>query len=245
MEMIVLDWTRMGQSYCLAGVVAERGGFRVVRPLLARYRDAPVRNIGWSPFLLDGHARWEVFELVRPEPADAEPPHVEDVWVQTLKPRHRTIPPGQRREVLAATMAVPGAPVFGTSLTLTLASAYLDPGTGRRSLATLAVPVNGLRFTASQREGVAEVEVRLALHIPPLGDRPLPFKDHHLLARAEQASPAPEGQAKALDLAVRQMGERVAVRLGLTRPFQPTNCRGPGKCWLMVDGLFSLANPES
>jgi hypothetical protein len=245
MEMILLDWTRMGHSYCLAGVVAARGGFRVVRLLLARHRDASVRNVGWSPFLLDGQTRWEVFELVHPEPADAEPPHVEDVWVQTLKARHRSIPPGQRREVLAATMAVPGTPVFGTSLTLSLASAYLEPGTGRRSLATLSVPASGLRFHASQREGVADIEVRLSLHIPPLGDRPLPFKDHHLLARAEQASLTPEGQAKALDLAVRQMGERVAVRLGLARPFQPTACRGPGKCWLMVDGLFSLSNPQA
>lgn len=244
MDLILLDWTRMGQAYCLAGVVAERGGYRAVRPLAARYRDAPVRNVGWSPWLLDGHSRWEVFELVGAEPADLEPPHVEDVWVRSLRPQGRLIPPGQRREVLAATAVAAGTPVFGTPLTLTCGSAYLDPGSGRRSLATLAVPAAGLRFSASQREGVAGVDVRLALHIPPLGDRTLPFKDHHLLARAETASCCPDGQAKALDLAVGQMGERVAVRLGLTRAFEPTACRGRGRCWLMVDGLFSLSNPE-
>jgi hypothetical protein len=245
MDMILLDWTRMGQAYCLAGVVAERGGYRVVRPLLARHRDAPVRNVGWSPFLLDGHARWEVFELVHAEPADVEAPHVEDVWVHTIKPCHRSVSPGQRREVLAATTAAAGTPVFGTSLTLTAGSAYLEPGAGRRSLATLPVPAAGLQFTASQREGVAEIEVRLALHIPPLGDRCLPFKDHHLLTRAEQASTTPDGQAKALTLALRQMGPQVAVRLGLARAFQPTAHRGPGKCWLMVDGLFSQSDPQA
>jgi hypothetical protein len=243
--MILLDWTRMGGAYCLAGVVVERGEYRVVRPLLARHRHVPVRNVGWSPFLLDGHARWEVFELVEPLPAPPEPPHIEDLWVRTLKPRHRSIPPGQRRELLAATAAIPGSPVFGTPLTLTLGSAYLEPGTGCRSLATLTVPAAGLCFSASQREGVAHLDVRVALQIPPLKSRALPLKDHHLLGRAEQSSATPEGQVKALNLAVRQMGERVAVRLGLSRAFEPTTCRGRGKCWLMVDGLFSLANPET
>src|SRR5262249_6481303 len=65
MEMILVDWTRMGKVYCLAGAVADRGGWRFVRPLQARHRDSVERNSGWSPFLLDGrHCRWEVFELV-------------------------------------------------------------------------------------------------------------------------------------------------------------------------------------
>src|SRR5689334_21639566 len=87
MAMILLDWTRMGKAYCLAGVVVEGQFVRTVRPLLTKYRDAPVRNVGWSPFLIDGHQRWEVFELVGPEPAEPQPPHVEDVWVRTLRPR--------------------------------------------------------------------------------------------------------------------------------------------------------------
>src|SRR5262245_57022886 len=66
MEMILLDWTRMGKWYCLAGVVEQGGTFRVVRPLLAKFRAAPVRNVGWSAYLLDGHARWEIFELIAP-----------------------------------------------------------------------------------------------------------------------------------------------------------------------------------
>jgi hypothetical protein len=51
--MILLDWTRMGKTYCLAGVVVEGQFVRTVRPLLAKYRDAQVRNGGWSPFLID------------------------------------------------------------------------------------------------------------------------------------------------------------------------------------------------
>ena len=64
MDMILLDWTRMGRSYCLAGAVLEKGDWRIVRPLPMKHRAAPVRNIGWSPFLFDGHARWEIFELI-------------------------------------------------------------------------------------------------------------------------------------------------------------------------------------
>src|SRR5438128_9272970 len=101
--MILLDWTRMGKTYCLAGAVAEGGGMRIVRPLFARFRDALVRNVGWSPWLLDGHKRWEIFELVGPQPADAEPPHLEDVWVRALKPTGRLATAGQRRSILAAT----------------------------------------------------------------------------------------------------------------------------------------------
>jgi hypothetical protein len=46
MEMILLDWTRMGKSFCLAGVVAEGRELRVVRPLLKCGWEAPVRNVG-------------------------------------------------------------------------------------------------------------------------------------------------------------------------------------------------------
>ena len=54
MEMILVDWTRMGKVYCLAGAVADGKGWRFMRPLLAKDRDSPVRNTGWSPYLLDG-----------------------------------------------------------------------------------------------------------------------------------------------------------------------------------------------
>src|SRR5438045_3182384 len=47
-DMILLDWTRMGRSYCLAGAVAQRDGFQIVRPLYFKYRESPVRNVGWS-----------------------------------------------------------------------------------------------------------------------------------------------------------------------------------------------------
>src|SRR3954462_4487621 len=111
--MVLLDWTRMGRTYCLAGAVIEAGAVRIVRPLLTKYHDAPVRNVGWSAYLLDGHSRWEIFELLGPQPALAEPPHVEDVWVRALRSRHRLASPGQRREILAATAAEPGEAAFG------------------------------------------------------------------------------------------------------------------------------------
>src|SRR5437660_12692443 len=101
--MILLDWTRMGKTYCLAGAVAEKGSYRIVRPLLAKNRTAAVRNVGWSAWLLDGHSRWEVFELIAPQPAEAQPPHVEDLWVHSLKPRRCLASPDERRAILAET----------------------------------------------------------------------------------------------------------------------------------------------
>jgi hypothetical protein len=47
--MILLDWTRMGHVYCLAGVVVLDGRHHVVRPLPLRHRASPMRNVGWSP----------------------------------------------------------------------------------------------------------------------------------------------------------------------------------------------------
>ena len=242
--MILLDWTRMGRTYCLAGAVFDGGRLRIVRPLLARFRDAPVRNVGWSPYLLDGHTRWEVFELVGPHAALPEAPHLEDLWVRSLRPRRRLASPGQRREVLAATTAPDGEQVFGAPLVPTRAAAYLEPGTGRRSLATVTIPGGEIHFNASRRDGVADAEVRVSVSLPGLGGRLLSVKDHHLLRRAEQAGADLDVQVGALDRAVQQMGECVAVRLGVSRSFQPADGRAPAKCWLMVDGLFSATDPQ-
>jgi Transposase DDE domain len=99
MEMILLDWTRMGTTYCVAGAITQNGQMRVVRPLWVRHRQSPVRNVGWTPFVMDGHSRWEIFELVGPEPAVSQPPHSEDVWVRDLKPTRRLATGDQRRAV--------------------------------------------------------------------------------------------------------------------------------------------------
>jgi hypothetical protein len=245
MDMILLDWTRMARSYCLAGVVADKDGFRVVRPLLAKNRDAPVRNAGWSAYLLDGHYRWEIFELVGPEKAAPQPPHLEDVWVRSLRPRRCMATVEQRRAILQATAARPGEPVFGELLEFTRASAYLPPGHGQRSLATWIMPGERIIFSASWREGTSEPDVRVALRIPPLEERLLPLKDHHLLLQAEQAGRSLTEQVQALNQSVRQMGEQVAVRLGLSRPFQSSPASSESRCWLMVDGIFSLSDPQS
>jgi hypothetical protein len=243
-DIILLDWTRMGKTYCVAGAVPEDGGVRVVRPLLGRPRGLPLRNVGWSPWLLDGHSRWEVFELVGPHEAAPEPPHLEDVWVHSLRPRRGLAPAAQRRAVLQGLAAAAGADLFGAPLVTTRAAAYLPPGQGRRSLGTLVVPAGAIRFSALRREGAPELDVRAALGVAPLGDRWLPVKDHHLLLRAERAASSPEGLARGLTAAVQAMGEQVAVRLGLSRAFQVRPQEGRGLCWVMADGFFSLADPQ-
>ena len=48
MEMILLDWTRMGRTYCVTGAVHVNGQMRILRPLPRAQRNAPVRNTGWT-----------------------------------------------------------------------------------------------------------------------------------------------------------------------------------------------------
>ena len=87
--MILCDWTRMGRAYCLAGAVATKEGWSFVRPVLHKPRGDAVRNVGWSAYLLDGSCRWEAFELVGAQVPPREAPHVEDVWVRSLRPLDR------------------------------------------------------------------------------------------------------------------------------------------------------------
>jgi hypothetical protein len=205
-----------------------------------------VRNIGWSAYLMDGYCRWEIFQLVGVEKAEVQPPHLEDVWVTDMRSLKRLASPSQRRAVLEAGLRPAGTPLFGVRLSGTRTAAYLPPGVGERSLATMLLRRGGIRFTAAVREGAGEPDCRVRLNLPGLQERTLPLKDHFLLRRAEAAGSDPNQRVRALTLAVSQMGETIAVRLGLTRPFsavegQPSQA---GRCWLMADGFFSYDDPQ-
>lgn len=243
MEMVLLDWTRMGKAFCLAGAILQDGTYQVVRPLLAKIRNAPVRNVGWPAYLLEGRSRWEIFELLGSETAAPQPPHREDIWVEAMRPRNRSATRDQRRAILEATTVKPQDSLFGAPLLTTRLSAYLPPATGRRSLATAVLPADEISFSFSRREGAPEPDIRVLLSVPPMGERLLIVKDHHLLARAEQATNDPARQIAFLNQAVQQMGDRVAVRLGLSRAFQGDSQK-PAMCWLMADGFFSWHDPQ-
>jgi hypothetical protein len=242
-DFILLDWTRMGRVYCLAGAVYQAGQYRIVRPLPARSRDNLTPNQGWSPFLLDGHSRWEVFELVHPAPAHAVAPHLEDVRVTSLKTQHRLATPEQRRAVLLATMTPPGKSIFGTELSHGYSGSFAEPGAGERSLASVTTASAEVQFTALWREGAEQPDHRVSLVLSEGGRRILPVKDHFLLSRAEKESADVDEQLKFLARAVRAMGPTVVVRLGLSRSFASVEGR-PGKCWLMADGFFSMDDPQ-
>jgi hypothetical protein len=240
--MVLLDWTRMGKSYCLAGAVAEGTGYGVVRPLPGRSRSSPIRNVGWSPFLLEGHTRWEVFELVGPEPARSEPPHTEDHWVRSLRPKRCLANVPMRRAILEATTLKQGECLFGAPLGSTRASACLAPGAGSRSLITAIVPSDQVKFAGSMRAGALEADWRVSLPVPDIGVRQLAVKDHFLLQQASRAGNSLDQQIPAMNALVRRMGERIAVRLGLSRAF-PAGDGAAACCWLMADGFFSLCEP--
>ncbi len=241
--MILLDWTRMGRTYCVAGAVVQDGQWRIVRPMLTKFREAPVRNVGWSAYLMDGHARWELMELIGVQPAAPEPPHLEDVWVRAMKSKRSSASPEQRRSILAATTVPEDEPIFGADTESMRTAAYIQPGSGTRSLATIVVPIEGIRFDAVWREGTPKSDIRVKLPLPKVGIRSLPVKDHLLLRKAERASPDEDQQVRFLTVAVQEMGEQVAVRLGLSRPFAG-QVNQPSVCWVMADGFFSMVDPQ-
>jgi hypothetical protein len=243
-DIILLDWTRMGRVYCLAGAIYQAGQIRIVRPLPARARHSPIANNGWSPYLMDGYSRWEAFEMIHPEPAHALAPHREDIWVHRLQPRKRFANPAERRAILQATLAPPEKPIFGVELMRSYGTSYLDPGTGERSLTTVIVSSAELQFTALWRDGANEPDYRVRLNLPGHDGAILPVKDHFLLCRAEREAPDIDGRLRFLAAAVSKMGEHVYVRLGLSRSF-PSATGQPGRCWLMADGFFSLDDPQS
>jgi hypothetical protein len=243
-DVILLDWTRMGRTWCLAGAITQAGQIRIVRPMPARSRNSPMANNGWSPYLMDGHSRWEVFEMVGHEPALALAPHLEDVWVKALRSRGRLASPEQRRTILQVTQSPPNKLLFGSPLVSSHGDArYLEPGNGERSLASVEVLAGEVQFTALWRDGANEPDYRVRLALPGLDTPIIPVKDHFLLSRAERESVDLDARLKFLRSAVLRMGERIIVRLGLSRSFQSAGGR-PGRCWLMADGFFSATDPQ-
>jgi hypothetical protein len=290
MAMILLDWARMGTSYCVSGAVVNDNrkptsiaskvlssvGYpegrsaptiraspakatqpsaapssttanqvRMVRTLLARYRQTPVRNAGWSSYLMDGHSRWESFELIGLAETAPEPPHLEDISVRSFRSRKILASPEHRQTILAETAIQPGDPIFGVPLVTTRSSAYLLSGTGHRSLATLMVPFDRIRFEGASRLGAQEPDMRVWLPIDDLGDRLLPEKDNRVFKRCEAGGTSVTERANRLNRYIEQMGGKIAVRLGLSRAFQGRPSGQKGVCWLMADGFFSFSNPQT
>ena len=242
--MVLLDWTRMGQAFCLAGAVAQDGGYRIIRPLLVNNRNGAARNMGWPAYLLAGRSRWEIFELIGAQPAESQAPHREDCWVRSLRPRNRSASPEVRRAILEDTATWDMDSPFGAPLRPARIAAFLPPETGQRSLATIVIPSDEISFSFSQREGAPAPDIRVMLPVPPMGERLLIVKDHHLLAKVETATKEPARQITFLNQAIQRMGSQAAVRLGLSRAFQGDARQGAGMCWLMADGFFSLHDPQ-
>jgi hypothetical protein len=241
-DIILLDWTRMRHSYCLSGAIVKEGKIRIVRPIPAYSDNSSRGNSGWSPYLMDGHSRWEVFEMVRPVPVLPLAPHLEDVHVQALKPCGQLATMAQRRAILQATLTPPGTPFFGIDLLRSQGGCYyLEPGTGERSLVSVEVPSAEVSFTAVWRDDQPDYRVHLPL--PGLSKPILPVKDHPLLCKVEDEPEDLEMRSAYLHGAVCEMGRRVIVRIGLSRSFSPANGQ-PDRCWLMADGFFSADDPQ-
>jgi hypothetical protein len=144
---------------------------------------------------------------------------------------------------LECTTIKPDESLFDAPLMTTRVGAYLAPGVGLRSLVTVTVSAEDISFSFTRREGAPEPDIRVLFPIPNLGKRTMIVKDHHLLAQAERADRDSPGQISFLNQAIQQMGDQVAVRLGLSRALQGDSQK-LAMCWLMADGFFSLHDPQ-
>src|SRR5262249_20752177 len=191
-----------------------------------------------------GRRRWARLKLLHSEAASPHPPPAEDTWVRPLRPRRRLASADVRRRILQATARPPDLALFGVPWQLTRASAYLLPATGERSLATVIVAAQGIRFSGWNRDGQGETDIRVRLPLPGFAEQRLPVKDHHLLLRVEKSAGDLASRLRALDAAIQEMGDQVAVRLGLSRPFAAKADGSDAFCWVMADGFFSLRDPQ-
>jgi hypothetical protein len=106
------------------------------------------------------------------------------------------------------------------------------------------VPSEEISFSFCRREGSPDSDIRAMLPVPPMGERIVIVKDHHLLKRVEETTHEAAGQITFINRTLQQMGSQVAVRLGLSRAFQGDARQGAAMCWLMADGFFSLHDPQ-
>jgi len=166
--------------------------------------------------------------------------------VRSLRPLRRMATAAQRRAILQAGQRPSGDPLFGSPFLPTHSAISCAPGVGDRSLATLVIDRRSLSFSGVTRQGRAGPDYRVTLELPGLGPRRLPVVDHFLLAAAALAGEDVTIRLRELERIVGQMGERIAVRTGLTRPYAPQGASQPAAavCWLMADGFFSLDDPQ-
>jgi len=122
--------------------------------------------------------------------------------------------------------------------------AYLLPSEGSRSLTSVAVRQKQIEMLVERRDYKPDANYRVRLHVPELEGLVIPFKDHFLLRRAEEAAPTDAGRLDALKAAVARMGEPVLVRVGVSRPYAHPGSSSLPVCWLMADGFFSLSDPQ-
>src|SRR5438034_10506500 len=60
MEMVLLDWTRMGRSFCVAGAAFPDTHYRLVRPLWANTGQAPVGRVRSTASRLERPVGWDI-----------------------------------------------------------------------------------------------------------------------------------------------------------------------------------------
>jgi hypothetical protein len=235
--LTITDLTTMGTQYvCIAGYLPDGTCVRPVlppKPSLPRTSPLPVsylsnnNQVAARPF--------GVVELDLRQPAENPPPHIED-WI--FDPDYwrlqRWLIPGEQRTLLDRHLSPSVQAIFETQID---SNARIAPGKGVRSLGTIR-PQGRLTFAIDVDKGGyraifrdrSNTEYDLKINDLTFRRYILWMQDQHTLSKG-----------KVLDELANQLGRcAIYLRIGLTRPFDPTQKAHQGWCYLQVTGVYSF-----
>jgi len=208
-------------AVCVAGLDLDS------RQTLRLNHPQPTRNL---LDLLGGFVPGDVISVDCDPVVSPERPHVEDAgWIPATAKKSRHAEPRELAELVRDTALPSVEEAFGAPALSSLRGNHAwTPGTGERSLATVRVHYVRLR--------VAQTGIRVAFRDE--GDeywQSVPFQDLQARLHGQHCA---DCATNYLDLLRGDFdGNHLLIRIGLTRPYAPSDDEPPA-CWLQVTNIL-------
>jgi hypothetical protein len=225
----VTDLTRMQHGFvCVAGRAEDGEWVRLASP---RVRESALRAEGQPAIYPSAVIECGLLENV------PEPPHTEDYRYEPRSVRFQwRLPPEAWQQLLERSCFGSVAEIFEQPICRENGW-YLADGQGPRSLGTLRPRgIAGVRYAKSP-EGTWDF--RLAF-FDGAGEfyrlKITDFTWHRYAAAQRAAAPEPEALAGRLTAQLKRRGQKVLLRIGLSRGWK----KFPGRCYLQINGLYAF-----
>lgn len=234
-QLIITDVAYMSSGVCLAGY--RLGDLACIRPVLGS-------GGGWPHALLEDSRRQRVtpFSIVELDLGDPspQPPHIEDYLVGRRElVVVRTLSSEDRWLLLEHTCNQTVRDIFGPQIG---ERRWVLPGAARRSLGTIRV--DRVEYVVlDYDERYARQQYRISF-IDGEGLRyNLPVTDLAFRQLCDAYITRYDGDSRVAAMHVRDQvnrGRDIFVRLGLSRPFLPSEIDSDQKCYLLVTGIYGF-----